>query len=59
MLDNQVEKGVAGYFVYTPFKLKEQDVWVLVNRGWITIGDSRDKPPRIASATGRIVEYYR
>ena len=50
LLDNQIENGVAGYFVYTPFKFKEQDVWVLVNRGWITIGDSRDNPPRISTA---------
>jgi len=47
LLDNQVERGVAGYFVYTPFKLKEQDLWVLVNRGWVPTGDSRDNPPEI------------
>ncbi len=45
LLDNQVERGVAGYFVYTPFKLKEQDAWVLVNRGWLPAGTSRDNPP--------------
>ena len=39
LLDNQVENGVAGYYVYTPFKLKEQEVWVLVNRGWLPVGD--------------------
>lgn len=48
LLDNRIESGVAGYFVYTPFKLKEQDVWVLVNRGWVPVGDSRDNPPRVA-----------
>ena len=47
LLDNQVERGVAGYFVYTPFKLKGQDAWALVNRGWITAGDNRDNPPEI------------
>jgi surfeit locus 1 family protein len=47
LLDNQVNHGVAGYFIYTPFKLKEQDVWVLVNRGWLPAGDSRDNPPEI------------
>ena len=47
LLDNQVVRGVAGYFVYTPFKLKEWDTQVLVNRGWVPAGDSRDKPPYI------------
>jgi len=47
LLDNQVEGGVAGYFVYTPFKLKEQHEWVLVNRGWVPAGSSRDKPPKV------------
>ena len=51
LLDNQVERGVAGYFVYTPFKLKELNAWALVNRGWVPAGDSRDNPPEIA-ATG-------
>jgi surfeit locus 1 family protein len=50
LLDNQIENGAVGYFVYTPFKLKEQDVWVLVNRGWVSIGGSRDNPPKIATA---------
>ncbi len=47
LLDNQVNHGVAGYFIFTPFKLKEQDVWVLVNRGWLPAGASRDNPPEI------------
>ena len=50
LLDNQIENGMAGYFVYSPFKLKEQNLWVLVNRGWITVGDSRDVPPRTEAA---------
>jgi len=49
LLDNQVENGVAGYYVYTPFKLKEQEVWVLVNRGWLPVGDRRDIPPKIVT----------
>ncbi len=50
LLDNQVESGVAGYFVYTPFKLKEQDLWVLVNRGWAPAGNRRDNPPDVSVA---------
>ena len=51
LLDNQVVRGEAGYFVYTPFKLKEQDFWALVNRGWTTAGDSRDNSPEIITAS--------
>jgi len=49
LLDNQVKEGVVGYFVYTPFKLKEQNVWVLVNRGWVPAGESRAHPPQVAA----------
>jgi surfeit locus 1 family protein len=47
LLDNQVQRGVAGYFVYTPFKINDQDTWVLVNRGWVPVGASRDNAPEI------------
>jgi len=57
LLDNQVERGVAGYFVYTPFKLKEQDAWVLVNRGWVPAGTSRDNPPEIVAA-GEVLRIF-
>jgi len=49
LLDNQVQGSVAGYFIYTPFKLKEQDAWVLVNRGWVPAGTSRGNPPEVAA----------
>ena len=55
LLDNQVENGVAGYFVYTPFKLKEQDVWVLVNRGWIAADPSRRQEPTIPEVDGPVL----
>lgn len=35
LLDNQVEASRAGYHVLTPFKLKDVDEYVLVDRGWI------------------------
>lgn len=47
LLDNRVKGGAAGYFVYTPFKLVEENVSVLVNRGWIPVGESRAQPPQI------------
>ncbi len=47
LLDNQVLGGKAGFFVLTPFHLKNQDKVVLVNRGWITVGRNRYKHPNI------------
>ncbi len=60
LLDNQVNKGRAGYFVLTPFLLKNQSKAVLVNRGWIPLGKSRADLPDISvyaneiTITGRV-----
>ena len=54
LLDNQVWQSRVGYLVFTPFKLLEEDVWVLVNRGWTPLpGDRRRVPEimQIAAAT--------
>lgn len=47
LLDNQVEKGQAGYYVYTPFKLKQSEHVVLVNRGWLSTGNDRTESPAL------------
>ena len=47
LLDNQVKAGVIGYLVYSPFKPKGQNVWTLVNRGWVPAGESREHLPQI------------
>jgi surfeit locus 1 family protein len=47
LLDNQVNKGRAGYFVLTPFRLKAANKAVLVNRGWIPLGYSRMELPDV------------
>ena len=52
LLDNQVIGGKAGYFVYTPFKLKGEAYWILVNRGWVSAGASRDDPPSLIVEEG-------
>jgi surfeit locus 1 family protein len=60
LLDNQVNKGRAGYFVLTPFRLKNESKAVLVNRGWLPLGKSRTDLPDIdvdskeITVTGRI-----
>lgn len=45
LLDNRTHRGQAGYHVLTPFLLRESGVAVLVNRGWIALGSSRDELP--------------
>ncbi len=47
LLDNQVVKGEAGYFIFTPFRLSNKEVWVLVNRGWLPAGNDRKISPSI------------
>ena len=47
LVDNQILKGRAGYHVLTPFFLTGSDKMVLVNRGWVTLGKSREVLPLI------------
>jgi surfeit locus 1 family protein len=42
LLDNVVHDGVAGYQVLTPARL--DGAWLLVNRGWLPVGDRRVLP---------------
>ena len=45
LLDNQVRDGQPGYFVYTPLRLDAQNKAILVNRGWVAMGNSRSELP--------------
>lgn len=49
LLDNQVVNGIAGYFIYTPFHIEHKRDWILVNRGWIAVGDSRERIPNVSA----------
>ena len=46
LLDNQLSRGRAGYHVLTPFVL-ETGEFILVNRGWVAVGASRQTLPVI------------
>ncbi|MEA3242387.1 MAG: SURF1 family protein [Pseudomonadota bacterium] len=48
LLDNRIYEGQAGYQVLTPFILRNSEVAVLVNRGWLPLGESRDQLPDLA-----------
>jgi surfeit locus 1 family protein len=48
LLDNRTHEGRAGYQVLTPLILRDSEVAVLVNRGWLPVGKSRDQLPDVA-----------
>lgn len=45
LIDNRVMNGVAGYHVLTPLRPSGGAVAILVNRGWIAAGRTRDQVP--------------
>ncbi len=47
LLDNQVHKGQAGYFVITPLHISGTTMRILVNRGWVPTGSDRNVLPDI------------
>jgi surfeit locus 1 family protein len=52
LIDNRVHQGRVGYHVITPLRLENSEVRLLVNRGWIAIGESRDRLPAIDTPGG-------
>ncbi len=51
LLDNQVEGEVAGYHVITPFRAEGSKGLMLVDRGWVPVGD-RSRLPQIDTPAG-------
>ncbi|MCP4409547.1 MAG: SURF1 family protein [Gammaproteobacteria bacterium] len=47
LLDNQVSRGQVGLNVLTPFKLRYQEQIVLIDRGWLPLGNDRSQLPDI------------
>ena len=47
LLDNRTHQGVAGFNVLTPFRLREGKL-LLVDRGWIPLGKSRQLLPDLS-----------
>jgi surfeit locus 1 family protein len=52
LLDNRVHQGRAGYHVITPLHIAGSDVRVLINRGWIPLGETRADLPHITTPDG-------
>lgn len=54
LLDNRLRHGRPGYEVVTPLALEHGRGHVLVNRGWIAAGPSRDTPPKVDTPAGPV-----
>ena len=52
LLDNQVHDTKAGYFVYTPFQIEQNNKVVLVNRGWVLANADRTVTPNYVFSNG-------
>ena len=55
LLDNRTRNTVAGYHVYLPMLVPELDHVVLVNRGWVATGPSRDHRPDVSLIPSAVV----
>jgi surfeit locus 1 family protein len=54
LLDNRVEQGQVGYYVLTPLRIYGSDARVLVNRGWVALGSSRQALPHIDTPEAKV-----
>ncbi len=52
LLDNRIHEQVPGYYVLTPMRLGAHREAVLVNRGWVAQGASRERLPPIDAPEG-------
>jgi len=55
LIDNEIYQGNAGYHVLTPLILSEDQSVIMVNRGWVPLGRSRDVLPELTPPVGSIV----
>lgn len=54
LLDNKTYHGHAGYHVLTPLRLKDRAA-VLVNRGWVPLGESRSVLPELPGPAEKVM----
>ena len=53
-IDNKVYQGKTGVHVMTPFKLKNSQYSILVNRGWVPMVIDRSSLPKIETTSGSL-----
>ena len=54
-IDNKVYQGKTGVYVMTPFKLKNSEYSILVNRGWVPMVIDRSTLPEIKTPTNTLM----
>lgn len=54
LLDNRVMNGAAGYHVLTPLRIDGSATAILVNRGWVAAGRTREQIPLPPVPAGRV-----
>jgi surfeit locus 1 family protein len=54
-VDNQVVNGQVGYQVFTPFQVEGNASLVIVARGWVSVGDSRQNLPTIVTSSSHLI----
>jgi len=52
LLDNRVHRGRAGFHVVSPLRIAGGAIYVLVDRGWVAAGRTREDLPRVATPAG-------
>ena len=53
-VDNRIHAGVPGYEVITPLRIGASSRYVLVKRGWVPAGPSRNQLPKVATPAGTV-----
>lgn len=53
-IDNKIHQGKTGVYVLTPFKLKDSEYSILVNRGWVPMVADRSKLPEIKTTANTL-----
>jgi surfeit locus 1 family protein len=57
LLDNQIFQGKPGYHVFTPLRRVGETKAILINRGWVPLGISRQQLPAIGvNEANRVVK---
>ena len=46
-IDNKIHQGKTGVYVLTPFKIKNSEYSILINRGWVPMVIDRSKLPEV------------
>lgn len=52
LIDNRIHRGQAGYHVITPLRIGNSSTRILINRGWVPVGEDRQQLPDVSPPPG-------